>query len=221
MALVAAVALISGCSSGDKAERKQTAAAAAPKKEAKGQEMKEDIKIEYKMSGVPFDLGGKPVLVAGITFTPATQWKDLGADGLRKAEYRYGPLEKDADSATVYVHYFGKGKGGTVEDNMERWIKQMSMPDGRDPHTAVLRHTKTVDGMKAHVLSLYGIYNAPVGNPMEGKTTPKTSYRLVGVVVEAPEGNVFFKLTGPEYTARIMIEAFMAMIEKIKKTAKG
>ena len=33
---------------------------------------------------------------------------------------------------------------------------------------------------------------------MGGPSSPKEDYRLVGVVVEAPGGNVFFKLTGPE-----------------------
>ena len=35
-----------------------------------------------------------------------------------------------------------------------------------------------------------------------------------GAIVEAPGGNVFFKLTGPDKTAKIMIEAFIAMINQ-------
>lgn len=172
---------------------------------------------QYQMSGIPFDLNGKPVTLAGITFTPATQWKDLGSSGMRKASYTYGPLENDTDSATVNVFYFGKTEGGSIEANIERWILQMKMPDGRDPHNAKIQYTKQFGGMKVHILTLMGIYMSSVGGPMSGKTVPKENYRLIGAVIEAPEGNVFLKLTGPEYTARIMTEAFMTMIKQIKK----
>ncbi len=175
--------------------------------------------IKYQMSDIPFDLNGAPVKVAGVTFTPASQWKDLGGEGSNVAHYLYGPLESDTDSAVVKVFYFGKDAGGTWEENFERWINQIELSGGRDPHQAALTHDRIVDGMTAHVLSMYGTYLASSGGPMSGKTIPKDNYRMVGIVLEAPEGNVFFKLTGPDYTARIMIEAFMNMIYVVKKTA--
>lgn len=177
-----------------------------------------DGKSNYVMSGIPFDLNGTSVAIAGVTFTPATQWKDLGPSGMRKASYTFGPLEKDADSATMTVFYFGAGGGGSIDENLSRWVGQMSMPDSSDPGKAAIRYEMKVDGMTAHVLSVYGIYHASVGGMMSSQTVAKEGYRLIGVVVEAPEGNLFFKLTGPEYTARIMTEAFITMIKAVKKS---
>ncbi|NOY88811.1 MAG: hypothetical protein GXO93_05405 [FCB group bacterium] len=172
---------------------------------------------QAESSGIPFDLNGKPVSIAGITFTPASQWKDLGPSGMRKANYTFGPLKNDADSATLAVFYFGKTGGGSIKANLERWIGQMSSPDTSASQKNVTQSEITVDGMKVHILKVTGTYNAFTGGMMTGKTVPKENYLMDGVVLEAPEGNLFFKLTGPEYTANVMSEAFMAMIKAIKK----
>jgi len=178
---------------------------------------KTEINIEYQMSGIPFDLTGKPVTVAGITFIPAIQWKDLGPSDMKAASYTYGPLEKDPEPARLNVYFFGQGQGGGIDANVQRWIKQMSMPDGTDPASAAIRYTMDVNGMPTHVLTLFGTFNEPLGGPMSQKTTPKENYRLIGVIVEAPQGNVFFKLIGPDYTAKIMVEAFITMVKQIQK----
>ena len=175
--------------------------------------------MQYETSGIPFDLSGKPVTIAGITYTPAVQWKDLGAADMKAASYSYGPLEKDKEPANLSVFFFGPNQGGTIEANEQRWIKQMSLPDGGDPAKAAIRYTMDVNGLPAHVLTLYGTFNESMGGPMSQKTTPRENYRLIGVIVEAPQGNVFFKLTGPDYTAKIMVEAFMAMVKQIQKAA--
>ena len=170
----------------------------------------------YEMSGIEFTLDGKPMSIAGITFTPASQWEDFGPSGMRAASYSYGPLEPDKDSATLTVFHFGKGQGGTIEANMDRWISQFSLPDGRDPATAAIRYDRQVAGYPAHVVTLFGIYNESV-RPMSKEKVARQNYRLVAIIVEAPGGNVFFKLTGPDKTATIMIEAFITMINQVVK----
>ncbi len=223
---VTVLLLITGCSSEKKSEQTSDNTDQSSKANVDGQisntrntesGMKADMEITYTPSQIPFDLNGKPVEIGGIKFTPATQWTDYGASGMRIASYSFGPLEKETDSATITVFYFGKGQGGDVNSNLERWINQMVLMDGRDPHTGAIQYKLDVDGMTVHMLSIYGIYGASVGGPMSGQTESKENYRMVGSIVETPEGNVFFKLTGPDYTARIMIEAYMAMIKQIKK----
>ncbi len=195
----------------------QTAPPSAGNQNAGQTQDSSKMTIEYQMSGIPFDLSGQPVTIAGITFTPAIQWKDLGASDMKAASYTYGPLQSDKEPAQLNVYYFGQGQGGTIEANVERWIKQMSMPDGSDPAKASIRYSKDVGGMPMHVLTLYGTFNESMGGPMSGKTIPRENYRLIGVIVQAPEGNVFFKLTGPDYTAKIMVEAFITMVNQIQK----
>ncbi|MBI5267294.1 MAG: hypothetical protein HY851_08690, partial [candidate division Zixibacteria bacterium] len=104
-----------------------------------------------------------------------------------------------------------------VNDNIERWIKQMALPDGKDAHTAAIRQEISVAGMTAHVLEVAGIYHAPVGSMMSGQTIDKENYRMTAVVLEAPQGNIFFKLTGPLKTAQKMAEGFEALLLNVTK----
>jgi len=214
---------MAGCSGDNKAGQsgqKQATPSAGQTEAANPNVQKVEItEADYEMSNIPFDLNGKPVEIAGIRFTPASQWTDFGPSGMRQASYAYGPLEGDKDSATVAVFYFGKDQGGTIEANLERWIKQFTLPGGGDPHTATIQHTLTVDEMNVHVLTLMGTYHASMGGPMSGNQEAKDNYRMAAMVVEAPGGNVFFKLTGPDYTAKIMIEAYVSMIRAIKRVA--
>jgi hypothetical protein len=41
---------------------------------------------------------------------------------------------------------------------------------------------------------------------------------MSGVVLQAPQGNLFFKLTGPRKTAEAMNEAFLAMLRAARKS---
>jgi hypothetical protein len=165
-------------------------------------------------------LDGRPVTIAGVTFQPPSKWKDLGPGGMRQANYTLGPLEGEEDSATMAVFYFGATQGGKVNENIERWINQMSLPDGSDPHKAVVRNDFIIDGMPAHLVELAGTYHSSPRGMMGGETVPKENYRLAAVVLETPEGSLFFKLTGPDHTARTMIEQFKALLKEIKRTQR-
>jgi hypothetical protein len=159
---------------------------------------------------------GQPVSVAGITFVAPSSWTDLGPTGMRAANYAFGPIEGEKDSATMAVYFFGQNSGGGVMDNIERWIGQMKTADGKDPHPSAIQQEITVAGMVAHVVEVAGTYAA--GGMMGSPTTPKENYRLTAVVLESPGGNVFFKLTGPIKTAQKMSETFAAALLNMKKS---
>ncbi len=165
-------------------------------------------------------LDGRPVTVAGVTFCPPSTWKDLGPGGMRLANYTLGPLEGEKDSATMAVFYFGATQGGSVNENIERWISQMSLPDGTDPHKAVMRNDFAIDGMSAHLVELAGTYHASARGMIGGATESRENYRMAAVVLETPEGNLFFKLTGPDHSAQTMIGQFKAMLKEIKRASK-
>ena len=164
---------------------------------------------------VQIALDGSPVELAGITFTPPGDWTSFRPSGMRKASYAFGPLDGDADSATATVFYFGRGSGGDIEANIQRWVGQMSPEGGSGP--AIERKQLAVGRMKVHTVEMVGTFSA--GGMMGGPTVAKTGYFMSGAVLEGPEGNVFFKLTGPEKTAREMNKGFLAMIARVKSGA--
>lgn len=163
-------------------------------------------------------LDGKEVSIAGVIVKAPGVWKDFGPSGMRAASYAFGPARGDADSATVAVFYFGKQGGGAIEDNFARWLGQMALPDGADPRQVARRADGTADGMAFHHMEVAGAYNgAAMGGGMGGGGGARAGYFMSAAVLEGPEGSVFFKLTGPEKTAREMNNAFLAMLQAARK----
>ncbi|MCP4685702.1 MAG: hypothetical protein GY867_09685 [bacterium] len=205
--LFTALLIWSGCSSGADSSGADSSEAAAKVQQPDGAAV------------AAVELGGSPVSLAGIVFTPPTAWKDMGPGGMRKAAYAFGPVGEDADSATVTAFYFGPSGGGGIQANIDRWIGQMTLPADADPATAITREEETVNGMTLHTVQLPGTYSSSMGGPMMGGSkTAKEGYLMTAVVLEAPEGNVFFKMTGPRQTASEMNTGFKAMLAGVEKT---
>lgn len=160
-------------------------------------------------------LGSDEATVAGITYNLPTDWTDLGPTSMRQGNYYYGPAEGDADSAVMAVYYFGPDQGGTIEANLERWIMQMKMPDGSDPHNHAKMTDMMVGDIKVHLLKVPGTYTAAGGMMSQGGAD-KEGYLMVAAVVEGPQGNVFFKMTGPEKTASDMGAGLIKVLKALK-----
>lgn len=163
-----------------------------------------------------FTMGTTEASIAGIAFFPPAEWTDLGPTDMRQGNYYYGPVGDDADSAVMAVFYFGPSQGGSIQDNLERWIGQMKMSDGGDPHNEAKMTEIMAGDIKVHLLKVPGIYTAAGGMMSQG-SSEKEGYLMVAAVVEAPEGNVFFKLTGPEKTASEMGAGMVQVLKAVKK----
>jgi hypothetical protein len=92
------------------------------------------------------------------------------------------------------VYYFGQGQGGSVQANMDRWIGQFQ---SKDP---AKRDQRTVHNLKVTTVDVSGAYAGMAGPMAKGNSGPKPNYRLLGAIVEGPQGSIFFKLTGPAKT---------------------
>lgn len=159
--------------------------------------------------------GSGPLDIAGAAFLPPDAWTDLGPSQMRKASYRFGPVGSDTDAAEVTAFFFGREQGGDIESNIQRWIGQMDPPEGKEIQEVVRRSKVTTQtGLDIHFVEIDGIYNRSMGGgPMTGgRTKAHPGWRMVAAIVEAPGGNVFFKLVGPEATARDMEESFRDML---------
>jgi len=158
--------------------------------------------------------------VAGVTFAPAPKnWSPVKpANQMRAAQWTVAPPkpEKDAPELApgeVVVFYFGPGQGGGPKDNLERWRRLMTAPDGSQVQGEASQ--RDVAGMRVHEIVLYGTYAA--GMPRPGfKPTLKPNQGFVGVVIETSEGNVFLRFTGPKE----LVKAQLADFEKWLDTAK-
>lgn len=152
--------------------------------------------------------------VAGLRWTPAASWKTDAAKPMRVVTYQVPAVKGDSEPGELAVFYFGAGQGGATEANIQRWIGQISQPDGSPSAKAAKRTSRKVNGMPVALVDVSGTYTASMG-PM-GPKTAKPNFRLLGAVVEGPQGSVFFKLTGPARTVTATEKDFQKLLDSVK-----
>jgi len=145
----------------------------------------------------------------GIEWKVPAGWTAGGGSAMRVATYTV-PAAKGSPPGECAVFFFGAGQGGSVDANVERWSRQFEGTPKAE------RTSTTAAGLPVTRTQLAGTYLAP-GGPMMQSTGKKTGYRLAGAIVEAPQGNVFFKLTGPAATVAAALPTFDALIASIRK----
>jgi hypothetical protein len=150
--------------------------------------------------------GETPASAAGISWRVPAKWTVGPARQMRVATYVVPPATEGAEGGECGVFYFGASEGGDVEANMSRWIGQFELSD--DPK----RTTRTVDGMTVQMIDLSGVYLASTGPMMSGAVTRKEGYRLLGAIIEGPQGSVFFKTTGPSAAIGAAEEDFNRLV---------
>src|ERR1700736_4196665 len=122
---------------------------------------------------------------AGVQWTPPKSWQAQAQRPMRLATYVV------PEGGECGVYYFGPGQGGSVQANLDRWIGQFPQPDGKPKILS-----KTVHGLKVTTVDVAGAYTG-MGGPNAPAAAPKLGYRLLGAIVEAPQGSIFFKFTRP------------------------
>ena len=130
---------------------------------------------------------------------------------MRKASYRVKKAEGDAEDAELAVFHFGAGQGGSLEANVDRWTGQFTgvKPDG------IKRSDRSANGLSQHIVEIEeGTFKS--GMPGTGTTTPKPKFALVGAIVAAPNGNWFFKLTGPKKTVEARRAGLFELLDSVK-----
>ena len=126
---------------------------------------------------------------------------------MRAAELLVPRAASDGDDGECTVITFGPGKGGGVDENIDRWVGQM------DSHgVAPTRTTRTTHGMNVTRVEVAGTYSG-MRMPGAPQTPAHPGWRLVGAIVEAPSGSWFFKLTGPDATVKAAAPELDAMID--------
>ena len=151
---------------------------------------------------------------AGLRFTVPSRWARVPAPSdVRAAQWRIPHAEGDADDAELVLFYFGKGKGGGAQENLDRWYGQFSQPDGRPSRDAAVVTIRTVNGLRVTSVDLSGSYRAQMGG---GDAAPKPGSRMLAAVVEGEEGPWFLKATGGAATigqAKPDFDALLASLE--------
>jgi len=146
----------------------------------------------------------------GIQWTAPAGWKAQPDRPMRAATYAVPAAAGDKEDGECAVFYFGPGQGGGVEANIQRWVSQFEAAG--KPQTA----KKTAGGLPLTTIDLSGTYLASAG-PMAATKASKSGYRLLGGIVEGPQGAVFFKFTGPAKTVAAYQAAFEKLLASVRR----
>lgn len=151
---------------------------------------------------------------AGVSWTVPSSWSAQGQRPMRAATYSLPAAKGDPEAAELGVFYFGQGQGGAVDANIQRWISQFTQPDGTPSEKVAKRSTSKIAGFDVTQVELTGTFAS--GGMMMGPRVDKPGYALVGAIVQAPEGAVFFKLTGPQKTVQAAKKDFQKLLQSLK-----
>jgi hypothetical protein len=144
---------------------------------------------------------------------PAEWIEQTPSSAMRKAQYALPKAEGDSEDGELTVFYFGLGQGGSVEANIDRWIGQISQPDNSSSKDKAKIVKKEVLGLPVTQVDVSGTYSAGMMSP----GPPRPGYRLMGAVVETPEGPWFFKLVGPQKTIAKWAPSFDFFVGSFRK----
>ncbi len=139
--------------------------------------------------------------VGNFHFDLVSPWADKGSTRpMVKAVAVWTDPDREASPTIEAAFYhFGKGQGGSIPANIQRWKKQFT----GEVEEAIDELDR--DGQKVVIIHLRGTY---LDGPMFGKKTPKAKHALLGAILESNEGAVFLKATAPESLAEACKESF-------------
>ena len=154
-------------------------------------------------------------MAAGVSWNVPGRWQVQGPRTMRIATYAIPQAEGDPESGECAVFFFGTGQGGSIELNITRWRDQFESADGKS--AALNQQKSTINGLTVTTVSVAGTYMASMGPMFQSGAAKKSDYKMAGAIIEAPEGNVFIKITGPAKTIDAAEEEIKALLSSLKK----
>ena len=159
-------------------------------------------------------LYGPSFPVGNLKFTIPSKWKiEMVESPARGGQWHVPPLHGTGDGGEVVAFYFGPGAGGGWKENIEAWIGTMFNAEG-NPAAAEVKHHETA-GFKISQVVIFGTYNQVVSLPGV-PPVPKPNYGLLGAVIENPQGNIYWRFTGPEPLVTATLPLFNKVIDSVK-----
>ena len=145
---------------------------------------------------------------AGVRWTMPPGWKAEAGRPMRLATYTVTP------GAECGVYFFGSGQGGSVDANLDRWIGQFLQADGKPSKESAKIAKRTIHTWQVTTVDVSGAYTG-MGGPTAQPGPAITGYRMLGAIVEGPQGSIFIKFTGPAKTVAANQAAFENMLASL------
>ncbi len=168
-------------------------------------------------------LSGPSFPVGNLKFTIPSRWQiEMVESPARGGQWHVPPLHPDSEGGEVVAFYFGPGSdgkpvGGTAKENIEAWIGTMFNAEGH-PAAAEIKHHDIAE-FKISQVVIFGTYNQVISLPGVPPVL-KSNYGLLGAVIENPQGNIYWRFTGPEPLITASLPLFNKILDSVKPQDK-
>ncbi|MCC6547374.1 hypothetical protein IT570_09425 [Candidatus Sumerlaeota bacterium] len=163
---------------------------------------------------------GAPHQWAGIGFNIPTRYHVGEPAAMRIAQFGVSARSGDGMGEFV-VFYFGRGQGGSVEDNVGRWVRQFAPAAGKTTPVTRYEHGH-VGNLEVTRVTMEGTYSAGAMAPGGAKPGAQEDWALDAFIVEGgPEGSLYIRLTGPDALVRGEKETIDGIIASAGSAGSG
>jgi hypothetical protein len=137
-----------------------------------------DSRDSHALLAISRRRGAAALHAATLKFEAPAGWVSKPpASTMRVVEYTLPKVAPDTEDAALAVYFFGP-QAGTVQANLDRWIGQMTQPDGRASKDVARTSTfQTTSGLKVSLVDLTGTYVAEM-SPGSADHFNKPGFRL-------------------------------------------
>lgn len=131
-----------------------------------------------------------------------------------KAVYQIPPLKPGEEPATVRITYFPEMKGKD-DMNLDRWIAQVTRPDGALATRTDAKIEKTELGnIRLTTVDVSGNVK------MTMRDTPKPEQRMIAAIIDHPKGPHFVVVAGPAASMKTWEADIMKFLKSAEVTDK-
>ncbi len=151
-----------------------------------------------------------PFTVSELKFERPGSWQTVRPrSSMRKAQFSV-PNAKGGEAAEVVFFHFGRGNAGGTQANIDRWFRQFQEPKAQ--LNARTEEAKA-GGIPVTFVHAEGTF---MSGPPVGRKVPKAGFALLGAIVEAEQGFIFVKMTGPKAVIAGAEADFKTMVTSAK-----
>jgi hypothetical protein len=165
--------------------------------------------------GQPMNFPGQPAgsFDGELVFKVPEGWiQESPSSGMRKSQFRLPGADGNDAELAVFV-----GIGGSVQQNVDRWINQFSNAGGGSVKDLAKIQNRSFNEINTTVVDVSGNFrNSSMGPMGGGSSEVKPNYRMLAAVMETSTGPWFLKLTGPEETIEQWEESFFEYLESVQ-----
>jgi hypothetical protein len=149
---------------------------------------------QSKASAGEKDTNRKELKLTGVTLSPPSSWtsrppKHPGPMS-PKAIYAIPAIEGDSQTGMVRITYF-PGMKGKDDMNINRWLGQVTQPDGKASTRKHAKITKkTVGDVKLTIVDVSGAARVTM------RDKPQPGSRMIAAIIDHPKGPHFVVIAG-------------------------